>query len=668
MEKLREKCGIFGVFGRGLEAARLTYFGLFALQHRGQESSGIATSDGKKIRTHKGVGLVPQVYTEKHLKNLKGHIAIGHNRYSTSGGSFAKLAQPFATTNDIIALAHNGNLPQTQKLKQFLLEKNIPTKGMNDSGLMYLTVKYYLTQGIGLKDALKECFPLFTGAFSLLVMTRNEIAAVRDQFGIRPLSIGMINGGYVFASESCAIDTVNGKVTGEVNPGELVVVNEKGLQSEQLAAPNQKLDIFEFIYFSRPDSILLGKWVHEVRKNLGYELAKEYPIKADVVIPIPDSAIPAAIGYAESLRIPFDFGLVKNRYIGRTFIMPGQKLRDKSVIMKLHPIRQVIEGKNVAIVDDSIVRGTTAKKLVAMIREAGAKKVHVLSSCPPIRFPDFYGIDTPTQQELIAATKTIKEIEKFIQADSVNYLSYEGMIKATGLSESVFCTSQFNGYYPIDIGKHIKHISYKLTEKDAGKKLAVLVSNKGTGSNLRAIIKMITWEKLRASVVIVVSDSEKAAGITIAKENNINTSICKTNEELLNLLTKLNKIDYVILAGWKKIISKEVIDAFPNKILNVHPGLVPDRGNGIIKNPDGTPAVHNQGKLTDDAIKNFLDQKVSYAGSSIHFVTTDVDAGPVLGRVFEKIKKNDTVESLYKRLKAKENNMYVEVLKHLCNR
>lgn len=460
-DTLKEKCAIFGVYGKGMDAARLTYFGLFALQHRGQESSGITASNGKKLRTHKGGGLVPQVYAEKNLQKLKGYLAIGHNRYSTSGGSNDKHSQPICnSTDDVVSLAHNGNIPSVKKLKVFLSKNNVSTKGLNDSGLMHATIKYYLKKRYSLTDAVAKSFPLFTGAFSLLVMTKNEIAVVRDQFGIRPLSIGKLNGGYIFSSETCAIDTVNATYIRDVKPGELVVVNEDGLHSQQLAVPTQKLDIFEFIYFSRPDSTLLGKRVHDVRKNLGKELAREFSLKADVVIPVPDSAIPAAIGYAETLRLPIDFGLVKNRYIGRTFIMPDQKLRDRSVEMKLNPIKEVIDGKRVVLVDDSIVRGTTARKLVKMVRNAGAKKVYLLSSCPPIRFPDFYGIDTPNQAELIAANMTVKNVEKFIGADKVCYLSYAGMIKATGLSKDMFCTSQFNGDYPIDIGENKNKISY----------------------------------------------------------------------------------------------------------------------------------------------------------------------------------------------------------------
>lgn len=458
MEELHDKCGVFGVYGEGLDAARLTYFGLYALQHRGQESSGISASNGKTIRTHKAMGLVAQVYTEEILESLKGTMAIGHNRYSTSGGSFHEHTQPFIDDDGSFVLAHNGNLPRVDKLIDFLKSKNLPTEQYNDSGLMHAAVLYYLKSGNSLEDSLKEAFPLFTGAFSLLVMTKDKIVAVRDHFGIRPLSIGKLNGGFVFASETCALDTVNATYIRDVEPGEMVIVDKNGLSSHMLAKAIPKLDIFEFVYFSRPDSLLYKKRVYDVRKNLGKELAKEYPLEADVVVPVPDSSIPAAIGYAQVTGIPFEFALIKNRYIGRTFIMPDQKLRDRGVQMKLNPIQEEIEGKKVVLIDDSIVRGTTLRKLVAIVRQAGAKEVHVLSSCPPVKYPDFYGIDTPFQKDLIGAQMSVAKIEKFIGADSLYYLSYKGLIKATELPEHMFCTSCFTGEYPIDIGEKAKSI------------------------------------------------------------------------------------------------------------------------------------------------------------------------------------------------------------------
>ena len=461
MDSLKEKCGIFGVYSTGLDAARLVHAGLWALQHRGQEGSGISVSDKRSIKTHKGTGLVARVYDEEKLNFLKGYVAIGHNRYSTSGGSTAEHHQPVIQEHGLLALVHNGNLPSTKKLEEFLQNKHIDITGYNDSELMHEALRYYLLNGSSLEEAIKACYPLFTGAFSLLIMTPNKIAAVRDSCGLRPLSIGKLNGDIVFSSETCALDTIDAAFVRDVMPGEMVVADEKGMHAYQLSPGQQKLDIFEFIYFARPDSILLEKSVNEVRRNLGRNLAHEHKLKADVVIPVPDSAIPAAIGYAQASGIPFDHGFIKNRYIHRTFIRPAQRLRESDVHMKLNPLPQVIKGKDVVIVDDSVVRGTTSKKIVEIVRNAGAKKVHLVISSPPVTFPDFYGIDTPSQKDLIAANLSITEIKDYIEADSVNYLSLELTVQATGLSQENFSVSCFTGEYPISIGDRMREIHYK---------------------------------------------------------------------------------------------------------------------------------------------------------------------------------------------------------------
>lgn len=458
-DRFYHKCGIFGVYGKGLEVAQLTYFGLHALQHRGQDSSGISVSDSKEIITRKRPGLVAQVFTKQDFKELKGFIAIGHNRYSTSGGINDAHIQPVVSKHNLLSLAHNGNLPITKPIEDFLSSKKIPTQGLNDSELMHKVIHYFMTKGMTIEKAIEKSFPLFKGSFCFLAMTKTKLIAVRDSYGIRPLSIGKLDNGYIVSSETCAIDVIYGKFIRDVNPGEMVVFDSKGITSYQLAKPNLKLDIFEFVYFSRRDSMLLGKRVHEVRKNLGRQLAKEYKIKADVVIPVPESAISASIGYSMASGIPLDFGLVKNRYIGRTFILPKQRLRDRNVRIKLNPIGDVVKNKRIVVIDDSIVRGTTIKRLVAAFRNNGAKEVHVLSSCPPIIFPDFYGIATPSQKELIASRKTVSQIRKYINADSLYFLSYKGLLKATGLPESVFCTSCFTGNYPIDIGEYAKKIT-----------------------------------------------------------------------------------------------------------------------------------------------------------------------------------------------------------------
>ncbi|MBI2315312.1 amidophosphoribosyltransferase [Candidatus Daviesbacteria bacterium] len=461
--RIGEKCGIFGVYGKGFEAARLVHPGLWALQHRGQESSGIASSDGKKIYLHKGMGLVAHVFEEQDLKELKGYLAIGHNRYSTSGDSKITHAQPILekiSSGKYIALAHNGNLPSVIKLKEFLKNKKIPTQGLNDSEMITKAIAVYMKKGLNLEKAIGKAYPLFTGVFCLLVMDEKKLVAARDSFGIRPLSIGKLNGGFVIASETCALDTVGAKLVRPVKPGEMVVISEKGLKSIQVEKGQQKLDVFEFVYFARPDSIILGRSVDQVRQNLGIELAKENNIKADVVIPVPDSAIPAALGFSKASGISFEMGLIKNRYIHRTFISPEKHTRGNIVQLKLNPMKHAIEGKRVIIIDDSIVRGTTSKQIIKMVRNAGAKEVHLLVSSPPVKFPDFYGIDTPNQKDLIAASQDTKQIGKELGVDSLHYLSYEGLIKATGLSEDLLCTSCFTGNYPVDIGERKKEISY----------------------------------------------------------------------------------------------------------------------------------------------------------------------------------------------------------------
>ena len=489
MQNLGEKCAVFGAYGKGLDVARLSFFGLFALQHRGQESSGIATADGGSISLHKGMGLVSQVFNDELIQSLKGHIAVAHNRYSTSGGSKVKHAQPMlaagggrlqavsyedphpslndsvslcsAPDDGAIALVHNGNLPTTEELKKFLNSKGIDSSEFSDSRMIVEAIAARMREGLEITAAIKDLYPLFTGAFSLLVMSHDALIAVRDHCGIRPLALATLNGGYVIASETCAFAPIGAEYVREISPGEMLVINERGLHSEQLAKPEPRLDIFEFIYFARPDSHLLGKSVYEVRRNLGVELAKEYPLEADVVIPVPETAIPAAIGYAETLKLPFQMGLTKNRYIHRTFITPEQHVREQGVKAKLTPIPEVVSGKRVVVFDDSIVRGTTSRQIVKMLFEAGAKEVHFLVASPPVKFPDFYGIDTPRQKDLIAATKTVEEIREHLGATSLRYLSYDGMIRATGLPKDVFSTSCFDGVYPIDIKERAQEIDHR---------------------------------------------------------------------------------------------------------------------------------------------------------------------------------------------------------------
>ncbi len=463
--KLTEKCGIFGVYGPDFEAARLVHPGLWALQHRGQESSGIASSNGKRIYLHKGMGLVAHVFEEEDLKRLKGSLAIGHNRYSTSGDSIGLHAQPILEKIGIgksIALVHNGNLPSVKKLTEFLQRSKVKTSGVNDSEMIAKTIALYMKKGSMLPEAIKKAYPQFSGVFCLLVMDEKNIVAVRDSFGIRPLCLGKLNGGFIIASETCALDIVGAEFLREVKPGEMVVINEKGLRSIQVEKGNQKLDVFEYVYFARPDSLIMGKSVDLVRQNLGKELANENKINADIVIPVPDSAVPAAIGFSRQSGIPFEIGLIKNRYIHRTFISPEEHTRHRAVRLKLNPMKHVLYGKRVIVIDDSIVRGTTSKQIIKMIKDAGAKEVHLLVSSPPVKFPDFYGINTPDQKELIAAVKNIEQVGKELGVDSIHYLSMEGLLKAVGLPEDVLCTACFTGDYPVDIGERAKEVDFSL--------------------------------------------------------------------------------------------------------------------------------------------------------------------------------------------------------------
>lgn len=459
--ELKEKCGIFGIFGKGFQAARLAHPGLWALQHRGQESTGIVASDGKTVRFKKGMGLVAHVFSEKDLRYLKGYLAIGHNRYSTSGDSIDKHAQPVierVKNKGLIALAHNGNLPSTKKLEEFLNSKQISTKGLNDSEMMAKAIAFFRAQNFSLEESIKKSYPLFSGVFCLLVLDKQKVIALRDSYGIRPLCLGKLNGGFVVASESCALDIVGAKYLREVRPGEMVVLGNPHIKSYQLEKGQQKIDVFEYVYFARPDSIISGKSVDEVRQNLGIELAKENKLSADIVIPVPDSAIPAALGFSKESGIPFYPALIKNRYIHRTFIMPEQHIRNSGVTLKLNPLTHVLKGKRVIVIDDSIVRGTTSKEIIRMIRKAGAKKVYLFISSPPVKYPDFYGIDTPRQTELIASKKDIKQIEKEVGADTLRYLSYGGLIKAVGLPEEKLCTACFSGVYPVDLGEKAKEV------------------------------------------------------------------------------------------------------------------------------------------------------------------------------------------------------------------
>lgn len=457
---IHEECGVFGVFNHP-EASNLTYLGLYALQHRGQEGAGICSSDGKQIFIEKSMGLVADIFTEKRLKRLPGYLAIGHNRYSTAGSSVLKNVQPIVANFALgsLALAHNGNLVNAPELRKDLEDEGAIFQSTSDSEVIVHLIAH--AKGDDPYDRIIQALHKVSGAYSLLILREKELIAARDPYGVRPLCLGQVDGAYVVASETCALDLINATYIRDVEPGEMLIINENGLKSVKVSANERKAHcIFEFIYFSRPDSYIFGyQNVNEVRKEFGRQLARELPVDADIVIPVPDSGVPAAIGFSEESGIHFDFGLIRNHYVGRTFIEPKQSIRHFGVKIKLNPVRQLLEGKRVVVVDDSIVRGTTSKKIVKMLREVGgAKEVHMRISSPPTLAPCFYGIDTPTRQELIAYTHMIEETRKYITADTLAYLSMEGLKKIVPDSGD-YCSACFDNEYPIGFpGEHLEQM------------------------------------------------------------------------------------------------------------------------------------------------------------------------------------------------------------------
>ena len=450
----REACGLFGVYAPGEDVARLTYFGLFALQHRGQESAGIAVSDGRRIRAYKDLGLVTRVFSEHVLQGLQGDIAVGHTRYSTTGSSTLRNVQPItcATEHGNIAVAHNGNLVNAHRLRAQLEAEGEQFESTNDSEVIVRLMARALEDGAHIVDAIRAMMRQVQGAYSLAILTPTQLIGVRDPYGVRPLALGRLGAAWVLASETCAFPPIGADYVREVAPGEIVVIDADGLHTyEGLPCVRPALCMFELIYFARPDSHLYGRLLYEVRRRMGRILAREHPVEADLVIPVPDSGAPAAVGYAAESGIPYGDGLIKNRYAPRTFIQPEQRLREQSVRLKLTPLREVIAGKRLVVVDDSIVRGTTTRQIVRLLFEAGAREVHLRITAPPIRFPCHYGIDMATQRELVAAHHTVEDVRQQVGATTLGYLSIEGLLKAAGQPRERFCLACFNGDYPIPI-------------------------------------------------------------------------------------------------------------------------------------------------------------------------------------------------------------------------
>ena len=451
---MHESCGVIGIYAPGEDVARLAFFALYALQHRGQESAGIATSDGKRICLHTSMGLVAQAFTEDELSQLEGHIAIGHTRYSTTGSSRSANAQPLLleTESTTMALGHNGNIVNAKFLRDELCELGYNFSTSTDSEVIANLIAASTEKQ--LVGKIRYAMRRLQGAYSLVIMTKDKVIGVRDPMGVRPLCLGTIDGGWAIASESCAFDHIGAEFVREVEPGEIVIINGNGPRSfkEKRNNNNKKaLCIFEYIYFARPDSVIHNRLLYPARQAMGEILSREHPVDADLVMGVPDSATAAGIGYSQASGIPYGEGLLKNRYVGRTFIEPDQRLRELGVKVKFNPLSEIITGKRLIVIDDSIVRGTTTPRVVSLLKKAGAREVHLRICAPPIRYPCFFGVDMATRWELIAAQKTIPEIRDILGADSLGYLSVEGLIEAVALPKEIFCLACFTGDYPIPI-------------------------------------------------------------------------------------------------------------------------------------------------------------------------------------------------------------------------
>ena len=474
VDKPEEACGVFGVYApeKALEVAKLTYFGLYALQHRGQESAGIATLNKGDVYCHKDMGLVSQVFNEEILEQLPGEIAVGHTRYSTTGSSLKENAQPVVLDSRLgkLALAHNGNLVNTVELRQHLTQREADFITSTDSEMIALTIVDEVNRGKDWIQGAISAFKLCEGAYSLTIATSAGLMGARDRNGIRPLVIGILSGEdrderYVLSSETCGLDIIGAQYVRDVKPGELVWITNSGIASINWAEePDKKLCIFEMIYFARPDSVMHDETLYSYRVRLGRQLARESFVDADLVIGVPDSGIPAAIGFSRESGVTYGEGLIKNRYVGRTFIQPTQSMREAGIRMKLNTLKDALQGKRIIIVDDSIVRGTTSKKIVKTLRDAGATEVHMRISSPPVTHPCFYGIDTDNQNQLIAATKSVKQIEERIGVDTLAYLSWEGMLEATQENTNNFCSACFTGDYPVSIPEDVRRSKLILEE------------------------------------------------------------------------------------------------------------------------------------------------------------------------------------------------------------
>jgi amidophosphoribosyltransferase len=450
-ESLKDKCGIFGIYGKSEDVARISFYGLYSLQHRGQESAGMTVTDGENLKSVKGLGLASSVFDEKKIQSLKGFAAIAHTRYSTTGGNKLCNVQPVVLNlkNDGFALAHNGNIINAMDLAR-QLPIDVKLSSTSDTEIMSWVIKN--SKGRNWEEKILSSFQKFQGAFSMVALTKNKLLVFRDTYGFRPLVLGKLNGSYIACSETCALDTIGARYIRDVTPGEVITIDDKGIQIVgKVKSVKKSFCLFEYVYLARPDSIFDKQLVHQVRQRSGEILAHESPIGADLVVAVPDSGTSAAIGYSKASGIPYGEVLIKNRYIGRTFIQPEQRIREMGVRIKFNPLREIVKNKRIIIVDDSIVRGTTIKKIVKILRDCGAKKIYIRVCSPPITDPCYFGIDTPDKKQLIASRMTVRQIEKFIGADSLAYLSLDGLIKASRIKSNKLCISCFTGKYPMPV-------------------------------------------------------------------------------------------------------------------------------------------------------------------------------------------------------------------------
>lgn len=682
-ESLKDHCGIFGIFAPKEDVSRISFFGLYSLQHRGQESAGIVVSDGKKLKSVRGLGLVGSVFNEKNISSLKGFMAIGHTRYSTTGSNTINNVQPITLSikNDPFALAHNGNIINSVQLQKEL--SDISLYSTTDSEIIGWFISQ--TKGTSWGKKIYNSINRFNGAFSIVAMTKTELFAFRDPFGFRPLVLGKLNGGYVVCSETCALDTIGANYIRDIKPGEIVKIDNTGLHEVGMVKGEKKsFCLFEYVYLARPDSVFKRELVHQVRQRSGEILSYESPVAGDLVVAVPDSGTSAAIGYSKASGIPFGEILIKNRYIGRTFIQPEQRIRDMGVRIKFNPLKKIVKGKRIIIVDDSIVRGTTIKKIIQLLKKFGTKKIHVRICSPPIPYACYFGIDTPDPKRLIASEKNVHEIKQYIGADSLAYLSLTGLIRAARQKKKSLCAACFNGKYPLPIDQSFNKT---LFEKQP-LRLAIFIS--GGGTTAENIIKAYRAGEIKnIKPILIISSKSDAKGIQKAKALGIiNVFVVEPKKfstphefgnELLALLRKY-KINLISQNGWLPRTPVNVVKTYDGRIINQHPGpLDPGR-----KYDFGGKGMYGARVICARLIYSWLTGSDFWTEATTHFVTEQYDEGKLINTTkmnymftsYPKTKKEleekkesiiEKTRHIQERLLPLEHKNVIETLKQFSN-